>query len=144
MGHKTLSDLSRKMSGIDIAMLSTKTDDGQIASRPMSNNGDVEYDGDSYYFTREESRLVSDIEHDAHVSLAFFSKPGLLGGNGLYIAVEGHAQVIRDKAQFEEHWTRDLDAWFEQGVDTPGVVMLKVHADRIAYWDGGDQGEIKL
>jgi general stress protein 26 len=141
---KTLEDLASDMAGIDICMLATRTDDGQITSRPMSNNGDAEYDGDSFYFTRETSRVVHEIQRDPKVSLAFSTAPGLLAGAGLYVSVEGQAQVIRDKAQFEDHWTPDLDIWFEQGVDTPGVVMLKVHADRIRYWAGEDQGEISV
>ena len=144
MAAKSLDDIASKMRDIDIAMLSTKTDGGQIATRPMSNNKDVDYDGDSYYFTREQSRLVSDIERDNLVSLAFTGKSGLLSGNGLYIAVEGQAEVIRDKAAFEQHWNTDLDYWFEQGIDTPGVVMLKVRAKRIKYWDGEENGEVKV
>ena len=61
MTDKTLSDLSKKMRDIDIAMLSTHTEGGAIAGRPMSNNGEVEYDGASYYFTWETSRMVADI-----------------------------------------------------------------------------------
>jgi len=144
MATKSLDDLASDMRGIDIAMLSTKTDDGQITSRPMSNNADVDYDGESYYFTRETARMVHEIQRDPHVALAFSSKPGLLGGGGVYIAVEGQAQVIRDKAQFEPHWSSDLDAWFEQGIDTPGVVMLKVHAEKIRYWNGAEHGEIAV
>jgi general stress protein 26 len=48
------------MSGIDIAILSTHTENGQIANRPMSNNGDVAYDGSSHSFTSDGTRLVSD------------------------------------------------------------------------------------
>lgn len=144
MTQKSLTDIASDMRGIDIAMLSTITDNGGIASRPMSNNGDVAYDGNSYYFTRDSARMVRDIEHDPEVSLAFASKPGLLGGGGVYIAVAGHAEVIRDKAAFAAHWTPDLDAWFEQGIDTPGVVMLKVHANRIKYWSGAEQGEVAV
>ena len=51
MTQKSLADLATKMRGIDIAMLSTRTAGGEIASRPMSNNGDVDDDGDSYFFT---------------------------------------------------------------------------------------------
>ncbi|MFC7553714.1 hypothetical protein ACFQU7_17940 [Pseudoroseomonas wenyumeiae] len=47
MTQLSLSDLSEKMRDIDIAMLSTHAEDGSIASRPMSNNGQVEYQGDS-------------------------------------------------------------------------------------------------
>ena len=50
--------------------------------------------------------------------------------------------MIRDKAAFEAHWNKDLDVWFEKGVDTPNLVLIKVHATRIKYWDGEDQGEI--
>ncbi len=144
MTQKSLADLASKMRGIDIAMLSTKTAGGEIASRPMSNNGDVDYDGDSYFFTWDSSHVVTDIEADDRVSLAFSVEPGLLTGGGLFIAVEGRAQIIRDKAQFKAHWVPDLDAWFEQGVDTPGIVLLKVRARRIKYWEGQEEGEVKL
>ncbi len=50
MNHKTIEEISKRMAGIDIAILSTHTDGGRIANRPMSNNGDVKYDGTSYYF----------------------------------------------------------------------------------------------
>jgi general stress protein 26 len=145
MSQQSLSDLAAKMRGIDIAILSTKTESGQIASRPMSNNGDVEYDGDSYYFTYEQARTVREIERDPEVSLAFSGKPGLLGGtSGLYVAVEGKARLIRDKATFKEHWTPDLEVWFENGVDTPGLVLIKVEAERIKFWDGNEDGEIQV
>ncbi len=141
---KSLEELAGDMRGMDIAMLATRAENGQITSRPMSNNGDVEYAGDSFYFSRETSRVVHEIQRDPKVSLAFSTAPGLLTGAGLYVSVEGKAQVIRDKAQFEQHWSPDLDIWFEQGIDTPGVVMLKVHADKIRYWAGEDQGEIAV
>jgi general stress protein 26 len=144
MTQKNLADIAAKMRGIDIAMLSTKTADGEIASRPMSNNGDVDYDGDSYFFTLAASRMVGDIEKDARVSLSFSIEPGLLSGDGLFVAVEGTAAVIRDKASFKRHWVPDLDIWFEQGVNTPDLVMLKVHATRIKYWKGEEQGELSV
>ena len=54
------------------------------------------------------------------------------------------AELIKAKDRFAEHWTKDLESWFKQGVDTPGLTMIKVHAQRLHYWDGYDQGEIKL
>ena len=41
-------------------------------------------------------------------------------------------------------WTRDLDRWFEQGVDTPGLVLIKVHAKSLHYWDGEEEGEVLI
>ncbi|UIJ71597.1 pyridoxamine 5'-phosphate oxidase family protein [Aurantimonas sp. HBX-1] len=142
MSQMTLSDLAEAMRDIDFAMLSTKTAAGDIAARPMSNNRDVDYDGDSFFFTYEEARTVADIERDRKVGLSFQGKAGLLGKPPLFISVEGSAELIRDKAQFEAHWNADLDYWFEDGIDTPGVVLIKVHADRIHYWNGKDEGDI--
>jgi general stress protein 26 len=138
MPAKSLSDLSDKMREIDIAMLMTRTDGGAIAGRPMSNNGDVEYDGDSYYFTMSDARMVADIEADPTVSLAF------QGEDMFMVAVQGKGEIVRDKAAFEEHWNPDLDDWFEDGVDTEGLVMIKVSAKRVHYWDGEENGEVKL
>lgn len=138
MPEKTLADLAEKMKAIDIAMLSTHTEGGEIAGRPMSNNAEVEYDGDSYYFTWAQSRMCNDIRRDPKVSLAF------QGERAFMVAVEGEAELIQDKAVFEAHWSKDLDQWFEEGVDTPGLTLIKVHARRIHYWDGEDEGEVRL
>jgi general stress protein 26 len=142
MNQMTLQELAKKMAGIDFAMLSTHTSDGSVAARPMSNNGDVEYDGDSFYFTYENARTVGDIERDANVGLSFQGAKGLFGKPPLFVSVEGKAELIRDKSQFEAHWTKELDYWFKQGIDTPGIVLIKVHAVRVHYWDGEDEGEV--
>jgi len=136
MSNKSLADIAERIKEIDFAMLTTVASDGGIASRPMSNNQDVEYDGDSYYFTSDEADMVSEIAANSNVGLTFH------GEGAFFIAVAGHAELIRDKVAFEEHWTSDLDEWFEDGVDTPGLVLIKVHADRLHYWDGEDSGEI--
>jgi general stress protein 26 len=143
MTKKSLSDVAKEMAGIDIAILSTHTENGQIANRPMSNNGDVAYNGTSYYFSYEQARAVSDIQRDPKVALGFSSEAGLFS-KGIYVAVEGTAELIRDKAAFRQHWTSDLDKWFDNGVDTPGIVLIKVKANRVTYWQGRDEGEVEL
>jgi general stress protein 26 len=144
MPAKTLDDVAALMRDIDFAMLSTKTVNGTVAARPMSNNRDVDYDGDSYFFTTDDTGMVDDVEADARVGLTYAGGRGLLGKTPVFVAVEGDAELIRDKAAFADHWQSGLDRWFAQGVDTPGLVMIKVHARRVAYWDGEDQGEVEL
>lgn len=141
---KTLADLSKAMRDIDFAMLSTHTDGGAIGARPMSNNRQVDYDGDSYYFTTDDTRMVTDIGRDPQVGLSFLGKSGMLGMRPFFVAIEGRADLVRDKAAFAAHWTSDLDRWFEQGIDTPGLVLIHVRAARAHYWDGEDEGEISL
>jgi general stress protein 26 len=143
MSKKSLAEIAKEMAGIDIAILSTHTENGEIANRPMSNNGDVAYDGTSYYFTYEKTRTVSDIQRNPNVALGFSSEAGLFA-EGIYVAVEGTAELIRDKAVFHQHWTSDLDKWFENGVDTPGIVLIKVKLNRATYWKGREEGEVGL
>ena len=144
MMAKTLAEIAEMMRDIDFAMLATHSDGGTIASRPMSNNRDVAYDGDSWYFACEGTRLVDEIRADPKVSLGFQGKAGLLGLKPVFVHIEGMAELIRDKAQFEAHWTKDLDRWFKQGVDTPGLTLIRVHGERAHYWDGEDQGDLVL
>ncbi|SMF66453.1 pyridoxamine 5'-phosphate oxidase family protein [Allosphingosinicella indica] len=144
MTSKSLADLAEKMRDIDFTMLSTKTSGGAIHARPMSNNRDVDYDGDSYYFTNGDTAMVAEIERDPEVGLAFQAKAGIIGQRPLFVAVQGRAELIRDRDRFAAHWTKDLDRWFEQGIDTPGLVMIKVHAHHAHYWDGAEEGEVSL
>jgi general stress protein 26 len=144
MAELTLNDISDKMRDIDFAMLSTRTQSGAIASRPMSNNRQVEYDGDNFFFTLQETGTIRDIRGDPNVGLSFQGRSGALRMKPFFITIEGQAELIRDKGQFADHWTNDLEEWFKDGVDTPGLVLIKVHAKRLHYWDGYHQGEVAL
>ncbi|MFX0537164.1 hypothetical protein ACQBAT_06515 [Ornithinimicrobium sp. Y1847] len=42
MSTWSMKQLASKMRGLDMAMLSTHSSHGHIASRPMSNNGEVD------------------------------------------------------------------------------------------------------
>jgi general stress protein 26 len=144
MSDMTLADISEKIRKIDFAVLFTHSESGYLAGRPMSNNGDVEYDGDSWFFTSEDTRTVTDIRHDPKVALSYRGETGLLGKPPIFITIEADAELIRDKAAFERHWAKGLDRWFEQGVDTPGLVLVKAHARRIHWWDGMSEGELTV
>lgn len=144
MTQVTLATLAERMKDIDFAMLSTRSEGGQIGARPMSNNRDVTYDGDSYYFTTDDTLMVKDIARDPQVGLSFQGKAGLLRQRPLFIAIEGRADLIRDRSLFEAHWNSDLQRWFKDGPDTPGLVLIKVHAERAHYWDGEEEGEVAL
>ena len=144
MQQMTMKELAKKVGEIDFTMFSTRAQGGQIAARPMSNNGDVEYNGDSWFFALESTHTVEDIKRDARVGLTLQGKGGLLGKPPLFLSIEATAELVRKKATFEEHWNTDLERWFKEGVDTPGLVLIKARAERITYWDGEDEGEVKV
>lgn len=141
---KTIEELAKKMKDIDFAMLSTHTKNGAIGSRPMSNNREVEYDGDAWFFADDTTLMVADIGADPKVSLGYQGSSGILGLRPFFLAVEGEASLVRDKSLFAEHWTKGLERWWPDGIDTPGLVLIKVSGERAHYWDGEDEGEIVL
>jgi general stress protein 26 len=144
---KTLAEISEAMKDIDFCMLVSRAEDGAIGGRPMSNNREVEYEGTSHFFTYDDTRMVKDIARDPSVGLTYQGKAGIMGvvgKPGLFIHVEGEARLVKDKARFAEHWDKSLERWFEQGIDTPGLTLIEVEARRIHYWDGEDEGEVRL
>jgi general stress protein 26 len=100
MSKKNLKQLAEKMRDIDFTMLSTHRMGGTIGARPISNNRDADYEGDSWFFTTQDTQMLADIEHNAQVGLSLQGKAGLLGMRPFFIAIEGQAQLIRDKAAF--------------------------------------------
>ena len=144
MGKMTLTEISEKMRDIDFAVLSTRTEDGAIAGRPMSNNREVEFDGDSFFFTCDDTRTVADIRRDPNVGLSYQAKSGMLGLKPFFLTLEGRASLIKDKGEFARRWTKDLEAWFKQGMDTPGLTLIRVEAERLHFWDGFEEGELDL
>ena len=133
----TLPELAAKMRELDTCMLCTHADDGSMSTRPMSNNKQVSYDGSAWFFTWESSRMAQDITRNPD-TLAVYQ-----GGFGFWVAVQATTEIVTDKAVMAAHWDPDVERWFAEGIDTPGVVLLHVKARRITYWtfEDGD-GEI--
>jgi phosphoribosyl 1,2-cyclic phosphodiesterase len=92
---------------------------------------------------RDTESFAFSFESQVRRALGFSSEGGIFSG-GIYVAVEGTAELIRDKAAFQQHWTSDLDNWFENGVNTPGIVLIMVKAKRATYWKGREEGEVEL
>jgi general stress protein 26 len=144
---RTLKDISKEMRDIDFCTLSTHSGDGSISARPMSNNRNVDYDGDAWFFTYEDRLMIRDIEKDPNVGVTYLGSAGLMGivgKPGLFIHVEGRALLVREKQLFVKHWDESLDKWFPQGPDTPGLILIEVRARRVHYWDGQEEAEVEL
>lgn len=116
---------------VDICMLTTVDERGDLHSRPMSNNRDVEFDGDLWFFTYGSSLKADEVGRVPKVNASFADID-----NQLYASLTGRAEVVRDRAKIEELWKPQLKAWFPEGVDTPDIALLKVTAERAEYWDG--------
>lgn len=45
-----IARIAKLMAAMDFCMLTTRTKGGRLHARPMSNNGEVEFDGDVWFF----------------------------------------------------------------------------------------------
>ena len=138
MAALSLSTITRHMRKLDICMMVTVSKRGPLNSRPMSNNKDVNYKGDSWFFSYSNTQKVRDLEANKNVILNFE------GEKDLFISISGKAKLIRDKKMFEKHWVDSLNQWFKDGVDTKGLVLIQVTGSKLHYWQREKEGEINL
>lgn len=136
---KTIKKIAGMMRDLDFCMLTTKADDGQLRARPMSNNGEVDFDGDVWFFSAADSRKVHEIESEPRVELSFTDTKRFL-----FISMSGDAEIVTDKEKKRELWIEELERWFDDGPESDDIVLIKVTPRVVAYWDGEDGGELTL
>lgn len=139
MSDRSLAQIAEKLKSIDVAMLVTKTgEEGAIAARPMSNNKDVsESDGTTFHFATDDGRIDDDLKRSDECGATYTS-------GEFYCSVQGTGKLHRDRATLEKHWVKDLEKWFENGLDTDGLILIEVSPRRIAWWEGREHGELTL
>jgi len=125
-----LEKLRELVKDIDFCMLTTVDEGGDLHSRPMSSNGDIDEDGDLWFFTSASSHKVSEIEKLPKVNVSFADPD-----NQRYISVSGTAQLVRDRAKIDELWRPEFKIWFPEGKDDPEVALLRVNLQKAEYWD---------
>ncbi len=135
----SIKKVAGMMRDLDFCMLTTRSADGQLRARPMSNNGEVEFDGDVWFFSGADTRKVEEIEAEPSVELSFADP-----SRYLFISMTGEATIVRDKAKKSELWVEELDRWFEDGPESDEIVLIKVTPSVVAYWDGEDGEELTI
>ncbi len=121
-----------------ISMLTTMTEDGRHVSRPMALQ-DVEFDGDLWFFTDEDSDKIAQIRTNAQVNVSFANEK-----DSEWASLSGTASIEHDRAKMEELWAPALRVWFPEGLETPGIALLKVAVDTAEYWDASSSTIKKL
>lgn len=120
--------VAEAMGRIDFCMMQT-VGEHAVNTRPMSNNGDVQYDGDNWFFARTSSTKVDEISRDDRVHLTFADPSG-----PSFISVWGVGNIVDDVALKRRFWHPELERWFENGPEDPDVTLIKVTASRIQTW----------
>lgn len=128
-GTDALARIKELVEDIDFTMLTTQDDDGQLVSRPMSTR-QMDDAGDIWFFTAEDTKKVDEAEEHRNVGLAYLDAKG-----HRYVSVAGRAEIVHDEAKMAELYTPDLNIWFEDGLDTPGITLLRVTPVECEFWE---------
>jgi general stress protein 26 len=124
-----LAELARLIEGIPVAMVTTRTDDGLLGSRPMLLER-LDADGSLTFLTHLSSQKVHEVVGDARVNVAFVGEKG-----DRYVSVSGVADATHDPARMRALWKTTYRAWFPGGPDDPDSAIFTVRIERIEYWD---------
>jgi len=128
-----LRDLIRD---VRFAMLTTRSVDGSLSSRPMTTL-QAEFDGTLWFLAAADSLKALDIEQRPKVNLGYAAPE-----TGRYVSVSGTASVLHDHNKARELWRPEFETWFPNGPDDDNLAVLQVEIASADYWETpGARGE---
>jgi len=123
--------LWERVKGIEIAMLTTvDRRDGSLHSRPMLTACSEFKDNELWFFSKEESMKMDDVESMNQVNLCY-CRPC----SSTFISLSGTAKVVHDKEKARSLWSPMMSAYFKGGVEDPQLALLRVKVARAEMWD---------
>ncbi len=123
---RTLSDV---LEGLHFAMVATADSSGTWRARPLSL-ADQARDVLSFLVS-VEADWVEALDAVGSPTTVTFSDPA----KNTYVAVQGNAYLLDDRARITELWNPGAAAYFD-GADDPQVRLLEVSVRYGEYWDG--------
>jgi len=122
----TLAEVAATARAIGTCMLTTVSEDGPLASRPMKVNA-ADEDGTFWFFASAASGTVRAISRDPRVSLAFSS-------GTTRIAVTGEAAIVDDQQSREHHWHLKDRSFIADDPQDPNLVLFRVRSLSSRSW----------
>lgn len=132
--EKKLEQLYELIDGIETAMLTTRSADGALVSRPMQTQA-RRPGTDLWFMTSVDSGKVDELIADPQVNLGYYKD-----GTREYVSVSGRARVTQDKNLIHQLYEPDWKAWLGDeggerngGPDDPRIALIEVQADSAYY-----------
>ena len=125
-----LQKVREMVKDIDFCMLTTIDEEGDLHSRPMSANGEIDPNGDLWFFTGVSSHKVSEVASSPKVNVSFADPK-----NQQYVSLTGVAKIVRDRKKIEELWKPEFRMWFPKGKADPEIALLRISLEKAEYWD---------
>jgi general stress protein 26 len=133
-GREAIPQIAAILKKIDICQFATRSANGQLHARPMSNNSEVEFDGDSWFFAPSDGRLVAELRRDPSAVTAYRAGEGYT-----FVSVSGRAAIETDPELKKKYWLDELKQWFPNGPEDANVSLIRLEAEHAEWW--GEQGD---
>ena len=124
--------LKAKIASVRFGMFTTVDQHGHLTSQPMTNQ-QVDDDGGLWFYTSTMTDLWENIGTSPKVNVSF-AEPA----DNLYVSISGTAERIVERARIRALWNPMVAAWFPNGVDDPHLVLVRVAARTVHYWNAHD------
>ena len=138
-GSEAIPQIAALISRIDICLFSTRGEHGELHARPMSNNGQVEWEGRSWFFAPSDGRLVAELEADPQAVAAYRAEESYD-----FISISGRATIETDQDLKKQYWLPELERWFRNGPEDPNVTLIRLDAEHADWWTGEGDGSADL
>lgn len=126
MNHQQKQQFLNLCKGFDQAMLITRAANDSLQARPMFI-ASLEDDGQLWFATDSDSGKVGEILAHPEVCVT-------MSGGDDYVAISGHARIVRDRPKVEQLWKETWKVWFPGGANDPNLVLIHLLADEGEYW----------
>lgn len=125
---------------IRFGMFTHRHASGRLHSHPLTTqNKSVDEDSRLYFFVSRTSEIVTHIQQDASVNVAYASP-----SDDSYVSVSGDAAIIEDAAKKEALWSPMAKAWFPDGPADPNMALLEVRIRQAEFWDVKESKMVQL
>jgi general stress protein 26 len=139
-GRESIPQVAALINKIDICQLATRGAEGELHARPMSNNGQVEWDGQSWFFAPANGRLVSELRADPSAVAAYRADEEQF----TFVSVSGRATIEDDSELKKQYWLPELERWFPNGPEDPSVTLIRLDAEHAQWWTADGDGQADL
>ncbi|HEV7704705.1 MAG TPA: pyridoxamine 5'-phosphate oxidase family protein [Gemmatimonadaceae bacterium] len=142
---KKIEELYSLVEGIDIAMLTSRTFDGTLVSRPMATQ-EKRPRVDFWFVTSTETHKVDELQAQPEVNLAYYNNK-----SREWVSVSGTARLISDRDLIRTLYKPDWKAWFGDeggdhngGPNDPRLVLIEVEAHEATYLKSNQPRAVQL
>jgi len=130
-----VEDLVAFVDKAKFCMMTTKTNEGLLASRCMALAAKEGNGVDFIFHANSESGKTDDLEANPEINLGF------LNNSGEWASISGSASIESDREKVRKYYSQALKAWLgdlgdgkhDGGPEDPRIILIKVNSKTIQY-----------